>query len=177
MRCVVTDQHGKIVVDAPIDETSGLYFIDISYFMQRGDVNATINARRRPITKKIKAAVKELHECLHQAASPAVMARALRFGAWPNMEMLPTDVERVFPHQDCLACMLGKLNRLPHAFSAETSESSFLWTKSLSIPFLLRGTRDFISSLSGAPDSCSLSSQDLMIVFMNCAQYECIELT
>jgi hypothetical protein len=81
MRCVVTDQHGKIVVDAPIDETSGLYFIDIGYFMQRGDVNATINARRRPITKKMKAAVKELHECLHHAASPAVMARALRFGA------------------------------------------------------------------------------------------------
>jgi hypothetical protein len=125
MRCVVTDQHGKIVVDAPIDETSGLYFIDIGYFMQRGDVNATINARRRPITKKIKAAVKELHECLHHAASPAVMARALRFGAWPNMEMLPTDVERVYTHQDCLACMLGKSNRLPRAFSAETSESSF----------------------------------------------------
>jgi hypothetical protein len=62
---------------------------------------------------KLEVAVRELHERLHHAASPAVMARALRFGAWLNVEMLPTDVERVFSHQSCLACVLGKTTETP----------------------------------------------------------------
>jgi hypothetical protein len=61
----------------------------------------------------LEVAVRELHERLHHAASPAVMARALRFGAWLNVEMLPTDVERVFSHQSCLACVLGKTTETP----------------------------------------------------------------
>jgi hypothetical protein len=76
MRCVV--------VNAPSDALSGLYCIDVGYFMQdhyhqEGAVNVTAGSRRRPMSNKLKIAVKELHECLHHAASPAVMVIALRF--------------------------------------------------------------------------------------------------
>jgi hypothetical protein len=98
---------------------------------------------------------------LHHAASPVVMTRALRFGAWPNVEPLPTDVERVFSHQNCLACVLGKTNRLPHAFSAETPEYEFGEAVSLDFKvFILcpcRGIRGSICFLSGAQGYCLLS--------------------
>jgi hypothetical protein len=166
MRCVVSDRQGKVVVDAPIDASSGLYFIDVGYFMrdhhhQEGAVNVTAGSRRSPMSNKLKIAVKELHECLHHAASPAVMARALRFGAWPNVEMLPTDVERVFSHQNCLACVLGKTNRLPHAFSAETPEYEFGEAVSLDFkvvnPVSVSGHMGFYLFMSGAQGYCLLS--------------------
>jgi hypothetical protein len=97
--------------------------------------------------------VRELHERLHHAASPAVMARALRFGAWLNVEMLPTDVERVFSHQSCLACVLGK--------TTETPEYEFGEAVSLDFKvFILcpcRGIRGSTCFLSGAQGYCLLS--------------------
>jgi hypothetical protein len=52
---------------------------------------------------------------MNHAASPAVMARAIRYGAWPNVNIEPTVIEQVYLHQDCLPCLLGKMNRLPRS--------------------------------------------------------------
>lgn len=75
---------------------------------------AMVNGRRRspPVTAAEVADVMALHERMYHPSS-AVMARALRAGAWPGVTLDATLVERVFRHQDCLFCALGKMKRLP----------------------------------------------------------------
>jgi hypothetical protein len=124
MRCIVTDRNRHVLIDKPIDEKRGLYFVDVQHFLDVVGNDHVVNSvavthRHGPVTPVMLAAVRSLHNRLHHAASPAVMARALRFGAWPEVELLPTTVERVYAHQDCLACLLGKVNRLPHSGAAD----------------------------------------------------------
>ena len=66
-----------------------------------------------------------LHSRLHHAASPAAMAHALRSGAWPSLVLDPTAVEHVFHARNCIACMLGKSNRLPRSLGSGVSPAPF----------------------------------------------------
>ena len=77
-------------------------------------VPSEVNGRRAlpTVTAAEIAEVMELHERMYHPSS-AVMARALRSGAWPGIETSPTLVERVFSHRDCLFCALGKMKRIP----------------------------------------------------------------
>lgn len=76
--------------------------------------HAEVNGRRAlpPVTAAEITEVMGLHERMYHPSS-AVMARALRSGAWPGTETSPTLVERVFSHRDCLFCALGKMKRIP----------------------------------------------------------------
>jgi hypothetical protein len=128
MRCVISNCEGQTLINVPIDIRRGLYFIDIKYFLNANDnfVNYVRSAQAHPrITPSMSAAVTNLHNRLHHAASPAVMAKALRLGAWPEVDILPATVESVYRHQNCLACMLGKSNRLPHASSVVNPQYLF----------------------------------------------------
>jgi hypothetical protein len=73
-----------------------------------------VNARKAlpSVTEAEIKEVMELHERMFHPSS-ATMARALRAGAWPGVEIVPTLVERVFQRQDCLYCALGKMKKIP----------------------------------------------------------------
>ena len=75
---------------------------------------AEVHGRRAlpSVTAAEIAEVMSLHERMYHPSS-AVMARALRAGAWAGVETSPTLVERVFSHRDCLYCALGKMKRIP----------------------------------------------------------------
>lgn len=115
-RCVVS-RNGEILSDTPLDQDKSLYFLDVEYLLNTSDelCHARLNSVQKHthrISQNTILAVHKLHNALRHAASPAVMARALRFGAWIGIDLLPTAVEQVFNHQQCLSCMLGKANHL-----------------------------------------------------------------
>jgi hypothetical protein len=70
MRCVISNREGQTLINVPIDIRRGLYFIDIKYFLNAND----------NFVNSVRSAVTNLHNRLHHAASPAVMATALRLG-------------------------------------------------------------------------------------------------
>lgn len=118
MRCVVArEQH--VILDTPIDTDKTLYFVDVESLMSISDPSLvipqvnTLQQRTHRVSQSNAFKVHTLHNALRHAASPAVMARALRLGAWTGVDIMPTTVEQVFRHQNCLSCMLGKANRLP----------------------------------------------------------------
>ena len=114
---------------------------------------AEVNARRAlpTVTAAEIAAVMSLHDRMYHP-SAAVMARALRAGAWLGVDIAPTLVERVFNHRDCLFCALGKMKRVPRplgssikpAFLAQRSRS----TTSPSRPRLAASSSEHTSSWS-----------------------------
>ena len=72
-----------------------------------------VNSRRAlpPVTQEEITKVMMLHERMYHP-SVAVMARAIRHGAWSQVDISPTLVERVFKSRDCVFCSLGKMKRL-----------------------------------------------------------------
>jgi hypothetical protein len=70
------------------------------------------------MTKKNIQKIMKWHNCLHHAANPAVMARAIRSGAWPGVDIEPKCIKQTFLHTDCMSCLLGKLNRLPRSIGS-----------------------------------------------------------
>ena len=81
--------------------------------------------KRKHISKTDTLQVVKLHNNLCHAASPAAMAVALRHGAWPGVDLDPTTVEQIFQHSDCLACALGKTNRLPRSLGSGVAPLPF----------------------------------------------------
>lgn len=70
------------------------------------------------VTPQEVTTVKNLHDRLMHAASPPIMKRAIRDCAWlgvPNIH--PDAIDQVYLHQDCVACLLGKSNRLPRTLA------------------------------------------------------------
>ena len=53
------------------------------------------------------------------------MAHALRSGAWQTISLDPTAVEHVFQDTNCIACLLGKANRLPRSLGLGVSPAPF----------------------------------------------------
>ena len=75
--------------------------------------------RKRPhVSKSELCQAVTLHNNLYHAASPAAMAAALRAGAWPGISLDPRIVEQLYLHQDCIACLLGKMNRPPRSLGS-----------------------------------------------------------
>ena len=122
---VIFDQQGEVVFEAHLGKNGDFLMLPLEEFLplqltealaayQQTGRQAEVNGRRRspPVTAAEVTAVMELHERMYHPSS-AVMARALRAGAWPGVNLDPTLVERVFRHQDCLFCALGKMKRLP----------------------------------------------------------------
>ena len=75
---------------------------------------AISSTRRGPVqklTKEIIKTVLSLHFCTNHP-SPSVMARAIRDRAWTGIppEITPAIVERVFAHQICYYCAIGKVH-------------------------------------------------------------------
>jgi hypothetical protein len=74
-------------------KTICLYYINIQDLInvkvKSQQINATKIRKTKTIGKFDLSRVLELHDCLqHQAASPAVMARAIRFGAWTGVDSI-----------------------------------------------------------------------------------------
>ena len=106
------------VLTAPLDGPSHLYYMNVSHLLAYPtDPVATVSVlrKRQPVSAVALRQALELHANLNHAASAAVMARAIRTGAWPGVSLDPTVVEQLYLHQDCLACLLGKMNRLPRS--------------------------------------------------------------
>jgi hypothetical protein len=120
MKCVVS-RGQQVILNTPIDREKSLYFVNVRELLNTSDCISepaqvtTLHANSHRIGKQTVIRVQKLHNVLCHAASPAVMARALRYGAWLNVEVLPTDVEQVFKHQQCLSCMIAKAKRLARA--------------------------------------------------------------
>ena len=78
-----------------------------------------VNGRRAlpTVTAAEIESVMSLHRRMYHPSS-AVMAQALRAGAWLGVDISPTLVERVFSHRDCLFCALGKMKRVPRAIGS-----------------------------------------------------------
>jgi hypothetical protein len=123
MRCSIFNDDG-VFADVPITQGEELYFLDVYELLKIKTPTphknqphiAVHNATHKKRVGKIKVCdVVKLHDRLQHAASPAVMARAIRFGAWLGVNVLPSDVEQVYKHQQCLSCLLGKANRLPRS--------------------------------------------------------------
>jgi hypothetical protein len=81
-----------------------------------GDTSLAVQVNGRRALPVVTAAeidaVMSLHQRMYHPSS-AVMAQALRDGAWTGVDISPTLVERVFNHRDCLFCALGKMKRVP----------------------------------------------------------------
>ena len=127
MRCRIHYQKDEII-NVPISQEDNLYYIDIQDL-----INVKVKTYQIKELKKLKTISKldisrviKLHDCLQHAASPSVMARAIRFGAWTGVEnILPTIVEKVFQYQQCLSCLLGKINRLTHTEGSSIKANVF----------------------------------------------------
>lgn len=127
MRCVVSRGQQEIL-NTPVDTEKELYFVDVRELLNTPEpahITSLHSNTHHRIGKQTAISVRKLHDALCHAASPAVMARALRFGAWLNVEIKPTDVEQVFKHQQCLSCMIGKAKLLPRADGTNLKPSLF----------------------------------------------------
>jgi hypothetical protein len=91
-------QHGQPTISSDVND------------LQRNFYHADVYAihRQQEITKKNIQKIMKWHNCLHHAANPAVMARAIRSGAWPGVDIEPKCIEQTFLRMDCMSCLLGK---------------------------------------------------------------------
>lgn len=137
LHCYVWDEENKLVIRQRMDMDNRLYYVDVRSFLSPypNRLTAHVSAMRRKVSipREHVAKVVKLHDCLHHAASAAVMARALRSGAWPNVDVDPTIVEQVFLHRDCVPCLLGKLNHLPRSMGSRIPPSAI--ATSVSVDF------------------------------------------
>ena len=77
-----------------------------------------VNGRRFiPVTAEEVSAVMSLHDRMYHPSS-AVMASALRTGAWTGVDVSPQLVERVFRRRGCLSCAVGKMKRIPQGLGS-----------------------------------------------------------
>lgn len=134
LHCYVWDREGKLVLRERMDMQNRLYYVDIHHFL-RPQTTTTNNAaaitgikRRTSIPQSEVEKVLKLHDSLHHAASAAVMARAIRFGAWPTIDVDPSIVEQVYLHRDCVPCLLGKMNHLPRSMGSGIHPSAIATT-------------------------------------------------
>ena len=122
--CQLLDEHQQVVYESHLKREEDFFMIPLMALLP-GHLRAnlakylsttasSVNGRhaRPPVTAAEVSDVMALHERMYHP-SGAVMARALRSGAWLGVDIEPTTVERVFAHQDCLYCALGKMKRNP----------------------------------------------------------------
>lgn len=123
--CQLLDSQHRVVYESLLTSTDDFFLIPLATLLPahlrrrliayaESTVSASVNGRhaRPTVTAAEVAAVMDLHERMYHPSS-AVMARALRTGAWLGVDLEPTTVERVFAHQDCLYCALAKMKRNP----------------------------------------------------------------
>ena len=82
------------------------------------DIGVITAVHRRGVRRGEIDEVVQLHTRLHHAAPSAVMVKAIKNGAWPGVKVNPSVIEQVYLHQDCLACLMGKTNRLSRRFGS-----------------------------------------------------------
>ena len=115
-----------MLLDTPVDKDRALYFVNVSTLLNTPTNSAQIHACHAGKAKAIVEKVHSLHNVLRQATSSAAMARALRFGAWINCDLLPAQVEQqVFKHQQCLSCAMDKANRWSRAEGTRIKPNPF----------------------------------------------------
>jgi hypothetical protein len=122
--CQLLNQQNQVLFQASLTSTDDFFMIPLATLLPTHlslrlvafltTPAASVHGRhaRPPVTAAEVAAVMDLHERMYHPSS-AVMARALRVGAWLGVDIEPTTVERVFAHQDCLYCALAKMKRNP----------------------------------------------------------------
>ena len=72
-----------------------------------------------------------LYNCLHHAANSAVRARAIRSGAWPEIDINPNYIEQTFLHRDCMGCLMGKVNTIPRSIGVRIKQDIMGYTLSV----------------------------------------------
>jgi hypothetical protein len=133
---IVNTSTGKAVYQNKCDHHSRLWYLDIPELIRLGRAQpqdhqnpcsfgvceeATSNDRPSGTTKTGRIGQEEvsailwLHNCLNHSASPTMIAKALRDGAWMGINTCidKDDVIKVFERNPCVICALAKKNKKP----------------------------------------------------------------
>ena len=118
--CQLLDEHDQVLHEAHLAREEDFFMIPLATLLPNhlrvrlakylATTAASVHGRQAlpPVTATEVAEVMALHEHMYHP-SPAVMARALRSGAWLGIDITPTPVERVFALQDCLYCATARI--------------------------------------------------------------------